>query len=174
MSSTHTGSCPSQRGDEAQLFTIHAARLRSIVGRHVRTSQANLDDACAFAWLQMLRYQPERERLLAWLCRTAIREAIKLDRRAQRSCELVEAGDADVRHADTGGHPDDRLELLAAREAVAAARLRTREAELLALQVAGYSYAETARVQKITTRTVERQLRRARSKLRDARRAQAI
>jgi RNA polymerase sigma factor (sigma-70 family) len=164
---------PTLRGDEGRLFTVHSAKLRSIVGREVRTSQANLDDACSFAWLQMLRYQPERERLLAWLCRTAIREAIKLDRRAQRSCELVDAGEADIRHADTGNPVDDRLELLAAGEAVVAARLRAREAELLSLQVAGFSYTETARLQRTTTRTVERQLRRARGKLRSARRAQA-
>lgn len=161
------------RGDEGQLFVVHGAKLRSIVGREVRTSEANLDDACSFAWLQMLRYQPERERLLAWLCRTAIREAIKLDRRAQRSCDLVDGGEADIRHADTGNPVDDRLELLTAREAIAAARLRTREAEVLSLQVAGYSYTETAQLQRITPRTVERQLRRARDKLRSARRAQA-
>ena len=159
MSNTHiatTGSgtgYPTLRGDEGRLFTAHSAKLRSIVGREVRTSQANLDDACSFAWLQMLRYQPERERLLAWLCHTAIREAIKLDLRAQRSCELVDAGEADVRHAETGNPAEDRLELLTAREAIVA-RLRAREAELLSLQVAGYSYTETAELQQITTRTV--------------------
>jgi RNA polymerase sigma factor (sigma-70 family) len=163
---------PPQLGDETKLFRAHDARLRAIVGREVRTSRANIDDACAFAWLQMLRYQPARETLLTWLCRTAIREAIKLDRRARRWCELVSDGDTGVRSATIDPLAEDRLEMLAAWDAVVAAGLRSREARVLALHAAGHSYRETAAAEDITTRTVERQLMRAKRKLRDARRAQ--
>jgi hypothetical protein len=81
--------------------------------------------------------QPERERLLAWRCRTAIREAIKLDRRAQRASELVDADEVDTRNAGARNPTDAQL---AARDVIVAARLRAREAEVLALQVAGCTY----------------------------------
>jgi RNA polymerase sigma factor (sigma-70 family) len=159
-------------GDEAQLFRLHAGTLRSVVTRQVRTSSANIEDACAFAWVQFLRYQPPRDRLMGWLCRTAIREAITLDRRGCRCTELTEDPDVGPQLATNGSMADERLELLVAREAIAAAQLRDREADLLVLQLAGYSYAETARLRNLTQRTVERQLLRARRKLRSARLAQ--
>ena len=31
------------------------------------TTPQNIEDACAFAWTQFLRYQPSRESQLAWL-----------------------------------------------------------------------------------------------------------
>jgi DNA-directed RNA polymerase specialized sigma24 family protein len=157
-------------GDEAQLFELHARILRSRVGRQVRTSHANIEDACAFAWMQMLNYQPPRDRLIGWLRRTAVREAIKLDRRGRRWTELTE--DPGALRLVAGSLTDDCLELLAARDAIAAAQLRDREADLLALHAAGYSYAGTAKLRSITPRTAERQLLRARRKLRSARLAQ--
>ena len=160
------------RGDEAQLFELHGRILRSLVGRHVRTSQANIEDACAFAWMQMLRYQPPRDRLVGWLRRTVIREAIKLDRRACRWTELTEDAELALYPLVPSSPVDERVELLAAAEAIAAAQLREREADLVALHVAGYSYAETAQLRGITPRTAERQLLRARRKLRAARLAQ--
>lgn len=159
---------PGLRGDEAQLFELHAAELRSVVGRQVRTSRANVEDACSFAWVQMLRNQPPRDRLMGWLCRTATREAIKLDRRSRRCSELPEDQDVGPQAA-AGSFTDERLEVLVAREAIAAAQLRDREADLLGLHLAGYSYAETAELCSLTTRTVERQLLRAKRKLRSAR-----
>jgi len=74
--------------DEAELFEEHALRLLSAVSATVRTSPVNVEDACAFAWLQLLRCRPERKAAFAWLCKTAIREAIKLDRRARRLVAL--------------------------------------------------------------------------------------
>ena len=82
-----TTSCSPQRGDEAGLYAQLALKLARIVANRVTTSSANIDDACAFAWLQMLRHQPARETLRAWLVTTGIREAIKLERRARRQVE---------------------------------------------------------------------------------------
>lgn len=69
-----TAACPPRRGDEAELNEQLAARLTKIVARQVRTSTANVEDACSFAWLQMLRYQPARGTVLAWLVRVGTRE----------------------------------------------------------------------------------------------------
>ena len=70
---------PAAIGDEPVLFREHHPRLRSHVRRLVRTSRANIEDACSFAFLQLLRHQPDREHVYGWLLRTATREAIKLD-----------------------------------------------------------------------------------------------
>jgi hypothetical protein len=45
---------------------------------------------------------------------------------------------------------DERIEVLVARDAIAAAKLRDREADLVMLHVAGYSYADTAQRRAIT------------------------
>jgi len=76
---------PAAMGDEPALFTELHPRLRDHVRLLVRTSGANVDDACSFAFLQFLRYQPDREHVYGWLLRTATREAIKLDQRARRT-----------------------------------------------------------------------------------------
>jgi DNA-directed RNA polymerase specialized sigma24 family protein len=76
---------PAAIGDEPVLFREHHPRLRSHVGRLVRTSRANIEDACSFACLQLLRHQPDREHVYGWLLRTATREAIKLDQQARRA-----------------------------------------------------------------------------------------
>lgn len=59
-----------------------------------------------------------------------------------------------------------------ARDAIARAGLREREAEILGAHVAGYGYVSIAEAKGITARTVERQLLRARRKLRDSRKRQ--
>jgi RNA polymerase sigma factor (sigma-70 family) len=160
-----------KQGDETELYAVYAAQLRRIVAHQVRTSSANIDDACAFAWLQMLRYQPGRETLLGWLVKTGTREAVRLDRRARR--DEVFADGVDETHGVVPSI-EVRLEVLAAREAITSARLRQREADLLGAHVAGYSYVEIADANGITVRTVERQLLRAKRRLRHARKRQRL
>ena len=55
-----------------ELLEEHANRLLGAVGAVVRTSPVNVEDACAFAWLQLLRCRPERQLAFAWVCTTAI------------------------------------------------------------------------------------------------------
>jgi DNA-directed RNA polymerase specialized sigma24 family protein len=73
------------QGDESRLFITYASRLRRIVDRAVNTGAANLDDACAFAWAQLVSRQPRRETVFQWLVTVAIHEAIRLDRRDRRT-----------------------------------------------------------------------------------------
>ncbi|MGH3262908.1 MAG: RNA polymerase sigma factor, partial [Trebonia sp.] len=97
------------RGDETELYARHAAALARIVIGRVSTSRANVEDACAYAWMQMLRHQPARETLLAWLVTTATREAIRLTRRDGREARLDDACDEIPEPAAT---IDEHLELL--------------------------------------------------------------
>jgi RNA polymerase sigma factor (sigma-70 family) len=159
-----------QRDEETGLFKTHAARLSTKVRAVVCTSPANVEDACSFAWLQLLRYQPARESALAWLCTTAIREALRLDRRAKRTVSLED--DELPSLVDRRQDLDRQIDVLFAREAIAAARLRPREARLVGLRVCGYDRRAMAELTGESERTVDRQLVRAQRKLAFARLAQ--
>ncbi|HET6870885.1 MAG TPA: sigma factor-like helix-turn-helix DNA-binding protein, partial [Solirubrobacteraceae bacterium] len=67
--------------------------------------------------------------------------------------------------------PEPSLSLIAAGEQIRAARLRPREARVLGLRIAGYSRDEIAELIGESHRTIDRQLGRARRKVRDALRA---
>jgi len=156
-----SASAPAPQGDDGALFAEHHATLQERVRRRVYyTSQANVDEACSFAWLQLLRRQPRRETVLAWLTTVVVHEAMGLDRGARRLRPLEAAGD---RPAAIGTLT--RREARAALEVVAS--LPPRQREVLALHVAGYSYDEIAELTSRTYRAVDRHLRRAHAALRD-------
>lgn len=155
--------------DDAQLFERHAPRLKHAVSRRVCTSAANVEDACGFAWLQLVRCQPRRSTAFAWLCTTAIREAVKLHRRTSQTVALDRMTDAaDARHS-----LDWRLELIGAGQEIREASLRPREARLVGLRVAGYSREQMAELTGETCRVVDRQLGRAQRRLRAVRSSEA-
>lgn len=157
--------------DEGELFKQNASRLLRTVGAAVRTSPANVEDACAFAWLQLVRHQPCGGSAFAWLCKTAIHEAIKLDRRARRVQELDPLARLPVN--DPRQDLGRRLEVLAAAQAIAAASLRPRERHIVSLRALGYGRHQISALTGDSVRTVDRQLGRARRKLNHARLAQA-
>jgi RNA polymerase sigma factor (sigma-70 family) len=151
------------RGDEAALFAEHHDRLIRIVRWAVRTSDATVEDACSFAWSQLIDCQPERAAILAWLRTVAVREAIRLDRLARR-CRPVEELPADDEPA---AHTVEQT--VDAHEALAKlAALPPRQKNVLARQVAGLTYDEIAEETGDSCRTTERQLRRARARVRAA------
>ena len=116
--------------EATDLFEHHAARLRAAVRGTARTSPVNVEDACACALLQLLRYHPPRECAFSWLCKTAIREAVKLHRRSQRTAPL----DDDAQPSDPDAMLDARLDLLAAGQLLTGARLGPRQIRLIALR----------------------------------------
>jgi hypothetical protein len=122
------------RLDEEELFAEHARRLHAVVSRRIRSSAANVDDACGFAWLQLVRHRPPATVAFACLCTTAVREAIKLD---QRSARLIELDQLAKVAADQIHRPERLLEVFAAVEHLRVARLRPREARVPGLRVAG-------------------------------------
>ena len=156
---------PVTRLDEEELFARHARRLHAVVSATVRTSAANVDDACGFAWLQLVSHRPPAAIAFAWLRTTAVREAVKLDRRTAGAIGLDEAAEVAV---DPAMRPEGSLELIAVGQQIRTARLRPREARVLGLRAAGYSRDEIAEVSGESHRTIDRQLGRARRKLRDA------
>lgn len=44
------------RGHEGELYEAHARRLLRIVAHHVRTTPENIEDACHFAWTDLLSH----------------------------------------------------------------------------------------------------------------------
>src|SRR3954466_8460332 len=101
MASTHTTNSPGDpdreparpRGDEERLYITHANRLRRTVTANVNTSAANIEDACSFAWVQLVAKDPRRDTVFGWLTTVAIREAIRLDRRDRVTASIDHAAD---------------------------------------------------------------------------------
>jgi DNA-directed RNA polymerase specialized sigma24 family protein len=71
------------RGDEAELFRRHHDWLVRVTRHRLRCSEALAEDACAHAWLQLCRTQPERTKNLpGWLRAVALHEGLRLLRLA--------------------------------------------------------------------------------------------
>lgn len=136
-------------GDEDRLFAAHADKLRRVVGAAVHTSEVNIEDACSFAWLQLLRRQPRRDSVFGWLATVATREAWRLHARSVRdahSDDLTVLLDA---QADAGRRAgvdrDELLDTLALLDG-----LHPRRREMLLLTVAGFTTEEIAARHAIT------------------------
>ncbi len=156
---------------DAELFSVFHAELQRTVRRVVNTSAANIDDACADAWLALLRYQPERRpSIRGWLVVVAIREAVRRDRLDRRHRPFIEDLDDDRSGvlAETitalATHDDATFEAHEALERLISLKARHRRA--FVLHVAGYSYEEIAELMGVTRTAVDRYLRRARSHIR--------
>ncbi|HSC02168.1 MAG TPA: sigma-70 family RNA polymerase sigma factor [Solirubrobacteraceae bacterium] len=150
-------------GDVGELYGLLARRLEQIVRIGVRAPDAVIEDACQFAWSRLLhnRDRVHRDTVMGWLVRTAVHEAFKLLRSGRRELSLeAEAEDA---------LPSDATlsELIECRERLAELnRLPERQQRAVWLHALGCSYAEIAVHEGCTTRTVERQLLRARQAIR--------
>jgi DNA-directed RNA polymerase specialized sigma24 family protein len=165
-----TNTRPSQvvRGDEEALYRRHHRDLERTVAHAVRAPRELIEEACQTAWTTLLRSQPERPTIFAWLRVVAIHEAFRLS--------ATERRDARLEHltGDSGGWdaviPDGRSldAALEAREALRAlAALPARQRDDLALLIAGYSYREIAEITGGRTRTnVNKALGKARERLR--------
>jgi RNA polymerase sigma factor (sigma-70 family) len=155
----------------AELYRELSGRLEQIVRFDVRAPESVIEEACQFAWGRLMdhRHRVRRESALSWLARTAVREAFKLRRREGRCVSLETALDGEqASEIPTAAGPD---ELFERRERLRSIRrLPQRQQHVLWLHALGLSYNEIARHTGYTTRTVERQLLRAR---RAARRAAA-
>src|SRR4051794_15755166 len=150
------------RHDEiAVYFAANAAALERTVARHVVATTAVIEDACSIAWTKLLR-RPDihlGSDGFWWLYRVAVREVWRLTQEARRPRGL-EVEPAAV---------DDVAELAERRQTLRSLdELPARQARILVLHGCGFTYAEIARMTGATYRTVDRQLRRARERLRDA------
>jgi RNA polymerase sigma factor (sigma-70 family) len=155
-------------GDVGDLYRSLAPRLEQIVRLVVRAPDAVIEDACQFAWSRLVyhSHRVRRETALTWLVKTAVHEAFKLIRREDRELSLdaaiEQAGELPLRSRAPG--PAEQVENRERLEAIG--KLPERQQRLLWLHAAGLSYAEMAATSGCTVRTVERQLLRAKGKLR--------
>jgi RNA polymerase sigma factor (sigma-70 family) len=155
--------------DLGELYRLFSARLLRIVRGSVRAPEAVIEDACQFAWSRLIheRDRVAPDRAAGWLVTTALHEALKSIRRAgyEPSLEtMVESGIEFVSpRADRSPEPlaERRERLLTLRS------LSERQQRLLWLYGLGLTYEEIARRQGCTSRTVERQIARARTVLRE-------
>jgi RNA polymerase sigma factor (sigma-70 family) len=158
-------------GDVGELYALLARRLEQVVRLDVRASDALIEDACQVAWIRLLhhRHRVHRESVMSWLIHTAVHEALKLLRRDRRELSLeVEAEGALLCSNAT------LSEVIECRERLAElGRLPERQQRAVWLHGLGLNYAEIARHEGCTTRTVERQLLRARHTIRQPEAAEA-
>lgn len=164
------------RGDEADLFRCHHRAVLAHV-RHAApgAAEAVVEDACLFAWLALLRCQPERDHVRGWLCVVARREARRQHARARRVLSLDVAARVDGQSGDQAeaGPLVERIagrgtveDAHAAREALRAlAALPDRQRRYMTLHVAGYGYREICALTGASYTNVNRHLARARARV---------
>lgn len=166
----HSVRMDTERDSIRELYGDHAEHLRQIVRRRVRVPEPIVEDACQVAWSRLVRDRERirRETALAWLATTAVREALKLLAREGRERPYEELSGQAAQPA-WAAPPCPLEELVSQRERLAEiATLSERQQRLVWLQGLGLSYAEMAQRTGATPRTVERQLLRAKGKLRCA------
>jgi RNA polymerase sigma factor (sigma-70 family) len=152
-----------QSADFDRLYGALAGQLERIVRAEVWDCDSVVEDACQTAWIQLLGHvgRVRSSSALSWLATTAIHEARKQLRRADRDMPLEEVA------APAGAPgPEESLEL---RERLASlGRLPARQQRMLWLRGLGLSYADIAVSTGCTLRTVERQVLRAQRTMRAA------
>jgi DNA-directed RNA polymerase specialized sigma24 family protein len=163
-----TGTAP-RRGDEADLYQRHHQALLIAVSHAINGSRALIEDACQSAWTILLRRQPDRASVFAWLYVVAIHEAYRLsaiERRELHLEDLAVEGDWETILAGRVT-VEDQLEALEALRALAG--LPDRHRRDLSLRVAGFTDREIAAMTEGRTYTnVNKHLVKARARIRRA------
>ena len=163
---TTTTTQAAQRGDEDYLYRHHHRNLQRAVARIVNGPRELIEDACQTAWTIMLRRQPSRATIFAWLRVVAIHEAYRLCA-AERGAHLEDLDHSQGWDAVIAGRVtiDDTVE--ARRALRSLAELPERQRQDLLLRVAGFSYREIAQMSGARTYTnVDKHLRKARARIR--------
>jgi DNA-directed RNA polymerase specialized sigma24 family protein len=134
----------SQRGDEANLYERHHQALLIAVSHAINGSGALIEDACQTAWTILLRRQPDRASVFAWLYVVAIHEAYRLSAIERRELHLEDLAIEGDWETILAGRVtvEDQLEALEALRALAG--LPGRQRQDLSLRVAGFTYREIA------------------------------
>jgi DNA-directed RNA polymerase specialized sigma24 family protein len=162
---------PVLRGDEDRLFRQHHRDLHRAVARVVRAPRELIEDACQTAWATLLRTQPDRYAIFAWLRVVAIHEAYRLAAIDRRAWHLERLNIDDHDWQELVADPRTLDDAVAALEALRTlASLPERQRSDLTLKVAGYSYEEIRALTPGRTFTnVNKSLVKARAKIRRAR-----
>lgn len=159
------------RGDEVALYRKLHRELQRAVAGHIGASRELIEDACQFAWLQLLASQPERDSIFGWLYVVALHEAYRLSAIERRDARLERLRPEDGTWCDVIVDPrtvEDAHNALEALRSLAA--LPERQRIDLALKVAGHSYEEIrVRTPGRTYTNVNKSLTKARARIRHAR-----
>jgi len=163
---TAPGTTAKPHGDEDQLYRHHHRDLKRAVARVVNAAPEVIEDACQSAWAILLRNQPERDTIVAWLRVVAIHEAYRVCA-AERGVHLEDLARSQGWDAVIADRVtiDDALE--ARRALRSLAELPARQRQDLSLRVAGFSYREIAQITDGRTYTnVNKHLAKARALIR--------
>jgi DNA-directed RNA polymerase specialized sigma24 family protein len=134
------------RGDEAELFERYHARLIRATAFEVRTSRENVEEACGFAWAQLMSHDVRRATVYSWLKEVARREALRLDRIYRQRVHLAyepESVDSEIVAA-----PVEDPAVMRERWEVALDRLRSlaeRDRRAVAMRALGWRYVDIGR-----------------------------
>lgn len=159
---------PAAHGDEAELFARYHERLVRVTGLNVTASRDNVEDACAYAWAQLLSYQPRRDTIFAWLRTVARRQAIDLERASRRQLS-INANEHAAAHVPSlhGAHrnADVAHGLVEVRDRLAV--LPEDQRQIAFLRAAGWRYREIAQCLNVTEARVNKLLTRADARMRE-------
>ena len=170
MRETARGADGERSSQLAVFYAEHAPRLQRAVARELRVPAQVIEDACQTAWTILLRRPdvPLDRQGLAWLRKVALTTGYRQARQREQPAggflgerQPGELPEPATPGAELGERIADRLDRRAELQA-----LSGRERRYLALQAIGLSYRVIAAYENATERTVERQLLRARRKLR--------
>jgi len=163
-----TGRTASREELVSSLYAQHAAKVERLVARQ---AGGDVEDACQTAWERLLGHEEvdvQGRGVIQWLVITAAREAWKRSRQRELPFVALSGDDSEAERFEPAGDAPDPLAVVLARDDARRrlARLTDREREFLALQALGLTYTEIAQATGASPRTAERQILRARRKLR--------
>lgn len=165
-------SSASLKGDEDELFELYGDHLLRVVGAATRATRETVEDACSFAWAQLLRRQPERTNIVGWLRVVAVHEVYRLWKKTRAEYSLEEpwpvsgaaaSGALEVAGASTAGVAE-RAELDSVLAQIA--DLPERRRRIFELHLSGLSYREIGEATGEGPRAIDRQIKKARTRLR--------
>ena len=138
-----------------------AGPLAQLVRTDVRTSEEVVEDACQEAWSRLWTHGSgvQAERTLSWLATTARREALRLQRHTPYERPL-EPGQVSAAASTVDALAERREQLARVND------LPARQQRMLWMRMLGFRCDEIGNALACTPRTVDRQLARARAKVR--------
>jgi RNA polymerase sigma factor (sigma-70 family) len=155
--------------DPSELYRLHARALERKVAARIHTSHQTVEDACSFAWVQLLTHDVSAENVLGWLLVVAAHQALRLHQRSLRTDSLPETEDGEaIELPDPADGIAARERLIDACALLDQARLTERQRRLVGMQAAGYSHKELSQQTGSSVNTVARQLLRAHRRIRHA------
>lgn len=165
----------------ADMYAAHRAQLHRVVLRRGTTSDAIAEDACSFAWMQLLTHdyvelEPPRWGALAWLTQTALHQAWKLNATERRAhaAALASPEDLDEQRSDSAQAAPSAGEVAEQRMRLdLIAEIPERPRRFLLRLALGYSYDEIGAAEGASYTTVSKQIARAKRLLRDLEHAQS-